>query len=161
MGETIGEGKSIKNFIDSTRDLTNFTSNHLNAHLRQENMTNMMFTSGPGSKLTNFKSEKGNAKQQLSKRKKEFDIAKDKIMKHLDLTKRMEPPQGGKLYKNVQTCRAAKKKVTKDQETVPSLRELLKMKENSVNPLNYSCDFSRLTQLFQRPLQIKYYAKKT
>ena len=45
-------------------------------------------------------------------------------------------------------------------ETVPSLRELLKMKENSVNPLNYSCEFIRLTQLFQRPLLIKYYAKK-
>lgn len=34
------------------------------------------------------------------------------------------------------------------------------MKESQVNPLNYNCEFSRLTTLFQRPLQIKYYAKK-
>lgn len=43
---------------------------------------------------------------------------------------------------------------------VPSLSELMRMKENQVNPLNYNCEFSRLTTLFQRPLQIKYYAKK-
>lgn len=107
MGETIGEGKSIKNFIDSTRDLTNMTSTHLNAHLRLENQSNMMFASTPGSKLTNVKSEKGQVKQQLSKRKKEYDTAKDKIKDHMDLTKRFEPSQGGKLYKSVQTCRAA------------------------------------------------------
>lgn len=40
------------------------------------------------------------------------------------------------------------------------MRQLLRMKEQAVNPLNYSCEFSRLTQLFQRPLQIKYYVQK-
>ena len=34
------------------------------------------------------------------------------------------------------------------------------MKENDVNPLTFNCEFSRLTRLFQRPLQMKYYTKK-
>ena len=48
----------------------------------------------------------------------------------------------------------------KEETVVPTLKELLKMKEKCVNPLSYNFDFSRLTQLFQRPLQIKYYEKK-
>ena len=34
------------------------------------------------------------------------------------------------------------------------------MRENMVNALNYNCDFKRLTQLFGRALQIKYYQSK-
>jgi len=129
----------------------------------------------PGSKFTNTKggvTVKGQG-QKLSKRKKDFEVAKDKILGHLDLTRWLEPVEGGKLFKNLDTCQKTRDKIgnirvaanrhkaAKDNtESVPSLRELLKMKENNVNPLNYSCDFSRLTQLFQRPLQIKYYAKK-
>ena len=44
-------------------------------------------------------------------------------------------------------------------DSVPDMEEVLKMKESAVMPLNYSCEFSRLTQLFGRALQIKYYAK--
>ena len=29
-----------------------------------------------------------------------------------------------------------------------------------MNPLTFNCEFSRLTRLFQRPLQMKYYTKK-
>ena len=34
------------------------------------------------------------------------------------------------------------------------------MKEYEVEPLNYCCEFNRLTQLFQRNFQMKYVAKK-
>jgi uncharacterized protein YgiB involved in biofilm formation len=93
--------------------------------------------------------------QKLSKRKKEFELAKAGIFAHLNLTKKLELGQGGKLLKNLDTCRKANEKLAnaraainrakETNETVPSLRELLKMKESCVNPLNYSCEFSRLT----------------
>ena len=40
-----------------------------------------------------------------------------------------------------------------------TLPEVLKMKEEEVNALSYNCDFNRLTQLFGRALQLKYYKK--
>jgi len=46
---------------------------------------------------------------------------------------------------NVRAAANRQKAAKEIFETVPSLRELLKMKENSVNPLNYSCEFIRLT----------------
>jgi len=41
-----------------------------------------------------------------------------------------------------------------------SIRDVLSAKESHVRALNYSCDFKRLTQLFGRALQIKYYTTK-
>ena len=90
----------------------------------------------------------------------------------MDLTKPLTGAQGGKLLKNLEMCQTAKDKIGNmravankrkaagNTDSIPTLKELLRMKETAVNPLNYNCDFSRLTQLFQRPLQIKYYAKK-
>ena len=40
-----------------------------------------------------------------------------------------------------------------------TLPEVLKMKETDINALSYDCDFNRLTQLFGRALQLKYYKK--
>ena len=37
-----------------------------------------------------------------------------------------------------------------------SLADVFKLKEEEVNALNYNCDFNRLTQLFSRPLILKY-----
>ena len=52
------------------------------------------------------------------------------------------------------------KGVTLDPEEKSTLIELLRYRENNVNALNYNCDFKRLTQLFNRALQIKYYKAK-
>ena len=90
-------------------------------------------------------------------------------MTHLDLTKPLEKAHKGKLMLNLEMAKAAQNRIgnvrqaaaKKNQaEVVPTIEELLTMKEKEVNPLTYHCDFGRLTQLFQRPLQIKYYAKK-
>jgi len=96
---------------------------------------------------------------------------KDKILAHLDISKPLEKSQKGKLVQNLELCLSAKlqvgnlreaavKQKKKNSDSVPSLIDLLRLKEKEVNPLTYNCDFSRLTQLFQRPLQIKYYTKK-
>ena len=45
-------------------------------------------------------------------------------------------------------------------EQAPTLFEALDKRSISVNALNYNCDFKRLTQLFGRALQIKYYHAK-
>jgi len=101
--EIIGEGKSIKNYIDSTRDLASMQSNQLlNAHLRDQ--TQFLMTSKTGSKLTSNKGEKVVKVQKLSKRKKEYELAKAGIAVHLNLTKKLEPGQGGKLHKNLEAC---------------------------------------------------------
>ena len=59
-----------------------------------------------------------------------------------------------------ETRAAAARLKKREAETVPSLHELVDMRQKEINPLSYNCDFNRLTQLFQRPLQIKYHAKK-
>ena len=101
--ELIGEGKSIKNYIDSTRDLASMQSAQLlNAHLRDQ--TKFLMTSKTGSKYTSNKGEKVVKGQKLSKRKKEYELAKAGIAGHLNLTKKLEPGQGGKLHKNLEAC---------------------------------------------------------
>ena len=56
-----------------------------------------------------MKGEKGttahNAK--MSKRKKEFDLVKDKISAHLDLTIPLTEASRTKPYKNLEACRVA------------------------------------------------------
>jgi len=42
----------------------------------------------------------------------------------------------------------------------PGLDETIKMKDNHVKPLSYNISLQRLTQLFGRPLQMKYYNTK-
>ncbi len=168
---TIGDGGiSIRNYIDSNRDLSNMNEKALTAHLRQAENLN----SGIASKISTLKggaNTKVAAGQKVSKRKKDFDAAKDKILAHLDLTKTLEIGKKGKLLQNLENCRSAQQRIgsaralaarnaKKSVETVPSIKELFKVNEKEVNPLTYRCDFSRLTQLFQRSLVIKYYAKK-
>ena len=85
------------------------------------------------------------------------------MLVHLDLTKSVQ----AKLAKSLETSRDAKDKLHErrnkgkrgsNEPEIPTLMQLLRMKENAVNPLNFQCEFARLTQLFQRPLQIKYCA---
>ena len=54
-----------------------------------------------GEKMTDMKGAR------LSKKKKEFEIAKDKIMAHLNLTKPLEKHNKGKLLQNLEQCRLA------------------------------------------------------
>ena len=85
-----------------------------------------------------FKAEKGAKNQKLSKKKKDFENARPKILEHLDLTKPLHKNTGGKLYSNLEMCRQAKDRIgeikkrgQKDStELVPSMKELLLMKEN-------------------------------
>lgn len=115
--------------------------------------------SANGSKLSALRLDKNarGAKDRNSKRNKEHEQAiKDKIYAHLDLTKPLEESQKGKLLKNLELAMAASRSLgavrsaaamqkKREAEEVPSLRELLTMKEKEVNPLTYNCDFARLT----------------
>ena len=85
------------------------------------------------------------------------------MLVHLDLTR----PVNTKLAKSLEASRDAKDRLLdrrnkgkrgSNESEIPSLEQLLKLKENAVNPLSFQCEFARLTQLFQRPLQIKYCA---
>ena len=71
----INEGKSMKNYIDSNRDLTNLQTTSMHAHMRLDKYRqDQMYASMAGSKVTTLKGEKmekGNKK--LSKKKMEFD----------------------------------------------------------------------------------------
>ena len=60
-------------------------------------------TTGKGGKDTGT-APGGVAAARLSKKKKEFDLAKDKILSHLDLTQPVVAG-GGKLLKNLEQCR--------------------------------------------------------
>lgn len=69
-------------------------------------------TSAPGSKTSAMllKGESTTLKPgqntKLSKKKKEYDFAKDKILTHLDLTKPVElGAKSAKLMKNLDNCR--------------------------------------------------------
>ena len=59
-----------------------------------------------GSKNSAFatRGEKGakNLKGKVSKKKKDYDTAREKIAAHLDLTKPLEGIAGGKLFKNLE-----------------------------------------------------------
>lgn len=40
-----------------------------------------------------------------------------------------------------------------------TFQQLMCEKDHNAKPMNYQCDIRRLTQLFNRPLQMKYFAK--
>ena len=65
--------------------------------------------SGKGSKLSTINKDKttGGNNARVSKKKKEFELAKDKILAHFDLTKPQEKAQKGKLMLNLEMARAA------------------------------------------------------
>ena len=44
----------------------------------------------------------------VSKKKKEFEIAKDKMLAHLDLTQNLSGPSVGKIFKNLESSRQAR-----------------------------------------------------
>ena len=77
ISDVVGEGKSLKNIIDSSLDLTSLTHSRLNAKLRQEQMAHQsLLQSSFGSKVTTM-TTKGSKKdvhgKPLSKKKKQFE----------------------------------------------------------------------------------------
>ena len=122
---SIGEGGlSIKNYIDSSRDLTMVNAGHataLAAHLRQDGHGSSIGSSAVGSKTFQSGLSIGQTKMvkdssitggaqaaRVSKKKKEFEIAKDKMLAHLDLTQGLTGASVGKLFKNLESSRQAR-----------------------------------------------------
>lgn len=111
---SIGEGGlSIKNYIDSSRDLTMVQAGHATAfaaHLRSDgNMSGYSSAIGSKAMASGLMSTVAKGKDagaaagpgaRVSKKKKEFEIAKDKILGHLDLSKELNPGSC-KLVKNL------------------------------------------------------------
>lgn len=71
--------------------------------------------------------------------------------------------QNGKMFKQLEVARKTLgpnnlknlKKVVPQKQ--PTLSEVLSMKDANAKPLSYNVDLKRITQLFGRPLQMKYY----
>ena len=96
-----------------------------------------------------------------SRRKVEFDNAKEKLLAHLDLSNNEVKGRYAKNFneaiKSKDKLRAKAKKLRKvrflgveaeeSDESIKceSLADVFKLKEEEVNALNYNCDFNRLT----------------
>ena len=114
------------------------------------------------SRPQNEESGKGKTPKLTSKRQK-FNKVSDFILSTLDLN--MEPVNN-KLYNNLQlmhktsTKKNITKKVRSNQQNLPTVGTLLRQKEVTANAYNYNCEFKRLTQLFGRTLEMKYFKKQ-
>ena len=110
---SIGEGgQSIKNYIRSRPDLTNISDRALAGHLRSDRLADAGFASNSArTSKTKSKAGKGQAPLVTSKKKQDFDNAKDKIMAHLDLTTDLTGATGGKLWKNLDAAHTTKERL--------------------------------------------------
>lgn len=110
-GSGIGDGShKLKNYIDQNKDLSSGMTGTSLALQMRFGKDSAGDQSGRGSKKSVMKESKtpaGGNNQKLSKRKKDFELAKDKILAHLDLTKPLEKGNKGKLLLNLEMARAA------------------------------------------------------
>jgi ubiquitin len=156
---SIGEGSSIKQWLSSNVDFSVANTSKISRF----GPIDTPLTSKMQSAIDPKRSKKAG-----SKKKELTESLKESIIAQLDLNN-PEAMRLSKLGKNLEDSRKHQERIAnkfnaQNLAHLKSLKEFtcfeaLRCKELQVRPLNYQFDFKRLTQIFGRQLQIKYYNK--